>query len=72
MEKSLSDLTLLQTLLSNEYINYKQAIMQNKGLAEVKTIYVNIKELQKEIDKLTMIFKINSRITAFKKFKPFK
>jgi hypothetical protein len=54
MEKSLSNLNRLQTLLSNEYINYKQAIMQNKELAEVKTIYVNIKELQKEIDKLTV------------------
>jgi hypothetical protein len=54
MEKSLAELDKLQTLIHNEWAKYRQAIAEDKHLADVKTIYVNIKELQKEIDQLSI------------------
>ena len=54
MEKSLTELDKLQTLIHKEWIKYRQAVAENKSLKDVKIIYVHIKEIQKEIDKLAI------------------
>jgi hypothetical protein len=53
MEKSLSDLSILQSQINEELARYKQAILENQKLADVKIIYVRIKELQKELNQVS-------------------
>ena len=52
MQKTLSDLDKLQILITSRWGDYKQAIRDNKSFDEVKTIYMQIKELEKQADAL--------------------
>ena len=52
MQKTLSDLDKLQTLITSRWADYKQAIRDNRPFEEVKTIYVQIRELEKKADAL--------------------
>ena len=52
MQKTLSDLDKLQALISRRWDEYKQAIQDNKKFEDVKRIYLQIKELQKEANAL--------------------
>ena len=52
MQKTLSDLDKLQTLITSRWAEYKQAIRDNRPFEEVKAIYVQIRELEKQADAL--------------------
>lgn len=52
MQKTLSDLDKLQTLITCRWADYKQAIRDNKNFDEVKAIYMQIKNLEKQADAL--------------------
>jgi len=52
MEKTLSDLDKLELLINSQWTMYKQAIKDNKSFEEVKSIYLKIKDLQKQADVL--------------------
>jgi hypothetical protein len=52
MEKTFHELDLLQTEINLEKNNYKQAIINHKELADVKLIYLKIKELEKQASDL--------------------
>ena len=52
MQKTLSDLDKLQSLITARWADYKQAIRDNKSFEEVKTIYMQLKELEKQADAL--------------------
>ena len=52
MQKTLSELDKLQTLITSRWADYKQAIRDNKNFEEVKTIYMQIKKLEKQADAL--------------------
>ena len=52
MQKTLSHLDKLQKLITKRSADYKQAIRDNKSFEEVKTIYMQIKELEKQADAL--------------------
>ena len=53
MEKSLAELDRLQSLINSEYSKYKHTIKQDRELAEVKNIYIHIKELEKKISEMS-------------------
>ena len=55
MEKSLSELSLLQSQINDELAKYKQGIMEDKSLEDVKIIYLNIKALQRELNHVSDI-----------------
>jgi len=52
MQKTLSHLDKLQRLITSRWAYYKQAIRDNRRFDEVKTIYVQIRELEKQADRL--------------------
>ena len=52
MQKTLSHLDKLQRLITSRWADYKQAIQDNRPFEEVKTIYVQIRELEKQSDAL--------------------
>ena len=52
MQKTLSDLDKLQALITARWAEYKQAILDNKPFDEVKTIYRQIRELERQADTL--------------------
>ncbi|HYK45108.1 MAG TPA: hypothetical protein VEV83_08065 [Parafilimonas sp.] len=52
MQKTLSDLDKLQAFITLRWADYKQAIKDNKSFEEVKTIYMQIRELEKQADEL--------------------
>ena len=52
MQNTLSDLDKLHTLITSRWADYKQAIRDNRPFEEVKTIYVQIRELEKKADAL--------------------
>jgi hypothetical protein len=52
MEKTLEELSKIQTQIHLETYRYKQAIRNNEKFEDVKVIYLKIKELQKTADAL--------------------
>jgi hypothetical protein len=50
MKKTLDDLDKVQSQINTEWNNYRKAIIENKSLADVRKLYIHIKELEKQID----------------------
>ena len=50
MKRIVEDLAKLQAEINREWENYKQALTTNMKSAEIKEIYLRIKNLEKEID----------------------
>ena len=50
MEKTLSELEKLQTLIQLEWERYRQSIENNRPFYEVKAIFLQIRELQQKAD----------------------
>ena len=49
MENPVSEFNLLESLIVKQLEKYKQAIIDNKELEDVKVIYTCIKELRKQL-----------------------
>ena len=50
MKETLDNLDKVQSQINTEWDNYRKAIIENKSLADVRKLYIHIKELEKQID----------------------
>jgi len=53
MENLLSNIEKIRAITEAEWVKYRNAIRENRPFEEIKIIYMHIKELQSQINKLT-------------------
>jgi len=53
MENLLSNIEKIRAMTEAEWVKYRNAIRENRPFEEIKIIYMHIKELQSQINKLT-------------------